>query len=175
MRNKTPFTLAAPKFWRKKLWSPIASERVELERHWRYPPNRKTALAHFEVDRAHLWLDCDVVSGENRFFTYATEPSCVHSVGYKPKPNMLETKFLHHKVCEDLTCAMMIKKVETSFGGGPKTLNHENSGVLWGSSHFCASQNPPTPPNLQKRWIWVFCNIPPNFKPKYWQENCIPE
>jgi len=34
------------------------------------------------------------------------------------KPNALETNFLHKNVCEDLTFAMMIKKVETSFGGG---------------------------------------------------------
>jgi len=32
---------------------------------------------------------------------------------------------------------------------------------------------PPTPSNLQKRRIWVFYNIPPNFKLKYWQENFI--
>jgi len=69
----------------------------------------------------------------------------------------------------------MIKKVEILFGGGSKGRKTRISGVFWGSSHISASRHQPSPPNLQIRCIWVSYNIPPNFKPKYWQEIFIPE
>jgi len=36
------------------------------------------------------------------------------------RPNTLEANCLHRNVCENLTFAMMIKKIETSFGVGPR-------------------------------------------------------
>jgi len=45
---------------------------------------------------------------------------------------------------------MMIKKVDISFGGGSKRTKPRISRIFTGSSHFSASQHPPTPPNLQK-------------------------
>jgi len=62
---------------------------------------------------------------------------------------------------------MMIKKVDTSFLGSTKGKKPRISGLFLGSSHLSASRYPPTPPNVQKRFIWMFYNIPPNFKPKY--------
>jgi len=66
---------------------------------------------------------------------------------------------------------MMIKKVDTFIGGGPRGQNPRILGVFWGSSYFSASRQPPTSPNLLKRCISVFHTIPPNFMPKFLQEN----
>jgi len=64
----------------------------------------------------------------------------------------------------------MIKKVDTSFGEGPRGQKPRISGDFSGSSLFSLSQSPPTPWNLQQRCIWVFYDIPPNFKAKYSQK-----
>ena len=65
------------------------------------------------------------------------------------------------------------KKLTLPFLGVPRGQKPRISGLFWGSSHLSASRYPPTPPNAQKRFIWMFYNIPTNFKPKYWQENFI--
>jgi len=43
---------------------------------------------------------------------------------------------------------MMIKQVDTSFGGRSRGQKLRISGLFWGSSHFSASQHPSTPPTL---------------------------
>jgi len=70
---------------------------------------------------------------------------------------------------------MMIKKVDTSFFGGSKGAKTSDFGtILRFKPLICQSvAYPPTPPNLQKRCISVFYNIPLNFKAKVWQENFI--
>jgi len=67
---------------------------------------------------------------------------------------------------------MMIAKFEMLLGGGSKGEKTQTQFFV-GSSNFSASRYPRTPPKLQKSIIWVFCNIPPKFKTKYWQENFI--
>jgi len=57
---------------------------------------------------------------------------------------------------------MMINKLIRLSVGGPRGQKPRISRLFWGSSHFPDSQHPPTPPNLQKRCIWVFYNIPPS-------------
>jgi len=91
--------------------------------------------------------------------------------GYKTYGCVNQTRwkqtFYTKSVCEDLVFAMMIKKVEISFGvgsKGPKTTDF--GGILKFKPLFCQSA-PTPPPNVQKRCIWVSYNIPPNFKPKY--------
>ena len=55
--------------------------------------------------------------------------------------------------------------------GDPRGQKTRISGDFWGSSHVSASHHPRALPNLQLMCIWCVYNIPPNFKPKYWQEN----
>jgi len=67
--------------------------------------------------------------------------------------------FYIKNVCEDLTFAMMINKVETLFGGGPRGKNHGFRGYF-NIQATSACQQPLLLLNLQKRCIWVSYNIP---------------
>jgi len=69
-------------------------------------------------------------------------------------------------VGKNLTFAVMIRKVESFLGGGSNGAKTTDL-VFCGSSRFSVSGYPRTPSKLQRRCIWVFYNIPPNFKPKY--------
>jgi len=94
-------------------------------------------------------------------------------VPFKQPYSSIQTRwkqtFYTTNVGKDLTFAMMIKKVETFLVGDPRGQRPRILFFLsW--SHFAASQHPRTPPNLQKMCIWVLYNIPPNFKPNYWEE-----
>ena len=91
------------------------------------------------------------------------------------KLNTLETNVLRKKCLWRTYLCSDDHKSWIFLVGGPRGQKSRILGVFWGSSHFSASQHPPTPPNLQKRCIWVFDKTPPNFKPKYWQENFICE
>jgi len=78
----------------------------------------------------------------------------------------LEKTFYIKNLWEDLIFAMMIKKVNTSFGGvskGAKTSDFK--AIFRIKLLFC--QHPLTPPNLKNKCISLFYNTPPNFKPKY--------
>jgi len=78
----------------------------------------------------------------------------------------LQTSFIHKNISEDLTYVMIIKRVDTSFGGGQRGQKPQILGYFEVQA-TSASQHPPTPRNLQKRCVWVSYNILPNFKPKY--------
>jgi len=106
---------------------------------------------------------------KNRFSRRLGKPVASIQTAIELKPNALELNFLHKNVDRDLNFAMMIKKVDIFLMGGT-TGRKQWISFFCGSSHFSASQDPRTPPKLQNRCIWVSYNIPPNFKPKCWQE-----
>jgi len=68
---------------------------------------------------------------------------------------------------------MMIKKVDTSFVGGPRWQKPRISGQFWGSSHLSTSRYPPTHQTCRNSEFRCLNNIPPHFKQKFWQENSI--
>jgi len=71
-------------------------------------------------------------------------------------------------VDENVSFAMMIKKLKNFLVGFP-TGQEPQINVFW---LFCPSEPRNTiSTKLRNRCIWNFYNIPPNFKPKYLQEN----
>jgi len=94
------------------LWKDWAGESVKASSN---PGDRTASL---EVDCAHLWRHCYVVSGQKKQFSPGLgKPVASIQTATELKPNTLEMNFLHKNVGKDSTFAMMIKKVEKYFGG----------------------------------------------------------
>jgi len=78
----------------------------------------------------------------------------------------MEKNLLHKNVGEDLTIAMMIKKVETYFGRGPTGQKPRISFFLR-FKPLVRQPAPTNPTKLVEKMHCGFYHIPPNSKPKY--------
>jgi len=163
----SPFKSSELQNLAQKLWSTITCGWIELGSQCRHHCVRETA--------PHFWSKieptCDIIvtsfCGENVFSGSLGKQVVSIQTAIELKPNTLETNFLHTNVGEDLTFAMMIPKVEI-FNGGLKGQKIRISRIFGGSSQFSACRYLRAPLRLQKRCIWVSCNIPSNFNLKYW-------